>query len=154
MHHLDPMAIAFEEAEAALARGEIPVGATLVEAGTGRIISRAGNQVEAKCDPSAHAEILVLRAGGTALGSPRLSECDLYVTLEPCAMCAAAIAHARIRRLIFGAYDPKGGGVEHGARVFDRPTTHHRPEVIGGVREEAARELLQGFFKAKRGKGS
>ena len=151
---LDPMAEAFAEAEAAAERGEVPVGAVLVHAITGEIVARAGNQVEADKDPSAHAEILVLRAGGAATGSARMPEYDLYVTLEPCAMCATAMSHARIRRLIFGAYDPKGGGVEHGARIFDRPTTHHRPEVVGGVREEAARALLQGFFEAKRARGS
>ncbi|MFD2235309.1 nucleoside deaminase [Phaeospirillum tilakii] len=142
------MQIALAEAEAAAARGEVPVGAVLVR--DGRPLAAAGNEVEARADPTAHAEILVLRAACAALGSPRLDGCDLYVTLEPCPMCAAAIALARIRRLYFGAYDPKGGGVEHGARVFDRPTCHHRPEVYGGIAETASAALLRAFFKTLR----
>lgn len=142
------MAQALEQARAAADRGEVPVGAVLVQGG--RVIAAAGNRVEELSDPTAHAEILVLRAAAAALGSPRLGECDLYVTLEPCPMCAAAISFARLRRVYFGAYDPKGGGVEHGPRIFDHATCHHRPEVIGGVREGAAAELLRAFFRDRR----
>jgi tRNA(Arg) A34 adenosine deaminase TadA len=137
-------------AEAA-ARGEVPVGAVLVDAASGAVIAEAGNRTEADNDPSAHAEILVLRAGGRARGSPRLTGCDLYVTLEPCPMCAAAIALARLRRLYFGAFDPKGGGVDHGPRIFEQPTCHHRPEVYGGIGETAAADLLKRFFAERRG---
>jgi tRNA(adenine34) deaminase len=144
-----PMALALAEAEAAAARGEVPVGAVLVD-GEGRLIAAAGNRAEADHDPTAHAEMLVLRAGAAQLGAKHLAECDLYVTLEPCAMCAAAIALARLRRLYFGAYDPKGGAVEHGPRLFDQPTTHHRPEVYGGIEERHAGELLRGFFRDRR----
>lgn len=145
-----PMIQALAEARAAAARGEVPVGAVLVDARDGQALASAGNQVEADRDPTAHAEMLVLRAGAARLGTPRLTTCDLYVTLEPCAMCAQAMALARVRRLVFGAYDPKGGGVEHGARVFDQSTCHHRPEVIGGVREAEAAALLRAFFQARR----
>ncbi len=144
------MRMALEEARAAAARGEVPVGAVLVESGDERLLARAGNQVEASRDPTAHAEILVLRDGAARLGTPRLTTCDLYVTLEPCAMCAQAIALARIRRLIFGAYDPKGGAVEHGARIFAQTTCHHRPQVIGGVWEVEAGAMLRAFFQARR----
>lgn len=142
------MQIALAEAEAAAARGEVPVGAVLVH--RGRVVARGGNRVEERCDPTAHAEIEVIRAACAALGEPRLPDCDLYATLEPCAMCAQAIAHARVRRLYFGAFDPKGGGVEHGARVFDHPTCHHRPEIYGGFEEERAAALLRAFFAARR----
>ena len=140
---------AFAEAAAAGARGDVPVGAAVVDA-DGRVIAAAGNRSEADGDPTAHAELLALRAAAAALGVARLSDCDLYVTLEPCPMCAAAIALWRVRRLYFGAYDPKGGGVEHGARIFDQPTCHHRPEIYGGIREREAARLLQDFFKARR----
>ncbi len=140
---------AFAEARAAAERGEVPVGAVVVDA-EGRILAAAGNRVEADSDPTAHAEILALRAAAQALGTPRLVDCDLYVTLEPCAMCAQAIAFARIRRLVFGAYDAKGGGVEHGARVFEQATCHHRPEIVGGVREAEAAAMLKGFFEERR----
>jgi tRNA(Arg) A34 adenosine deaminase TadA len=143
------MKLALAEAEAAAARGEVPVGAVLVD-GEGLVLAVAGNRVEADRDPTAHAEMLVLRAGAAHLGTARLAECDLYVTLEPCAMCAAAIALARLRRLYFGAYDPKGGAVEHGPRLFDQPTTHHRPEIYGGIEERRAAELLRNFFQARR----
>ena len=139
---------AFAEAEAAAKRGEVPVGAVMVRGGA--IIARGGNRVVELRDPTAHAEMLVLRAAAAALGSERLEDCDLYVTLEPCPMCAAAIALARIRRLSFGAYDPKGGGVDHGPRIFDQPTCHHRPEVTGGVDETRAGELLKRFFQERR----
>jgi tRNA(Arg) A34 adenosine deaminase TadA len=130
----------------------VPVGAVLFD-GEGRVIAAAGNRVEADHDPTAHAEMLVLRAGATRLGTARLAECDLYVTLEPCAMCAAAIGFARLRRLYFGAYDPKGGAVEHGPRLFDQPTTHHRPEIYSGIEERRAGELLRDFFQARRRSG-
>jgi tRNA(adenine34) deaminase len=147
---LPPMRQALAAAEAAALRGEVPVGAVVVEAGSGRVLAVDGNRVEASSDPTAHAELLVLRAAAKVLGAPRLAECDLYVTLEPCAMCAAAIAHARIRRLYFGAYDPKGGAVEHGPRIFAQPTTLHRPEVYGGIEEVRAGALLRDFFQARR----
>jgi tRNA(adenine34) deaminase len=143
------MKLALAEAEMAAARGDVPVGAVLVD-GEGGVLAAAGNRVEADHDPTAHAEMLVLRAGGARLGAARLAECDLYVTLEPCAMCAAAIALARLRRLYFGAYDPKGGAVEHGPRLFDQPTMHHRPEIYGGIEEGRAGELLRDFFRARR----
>jgi tRNA(adenine34) deaminase len=144
-----PMTLALAEAEAAGARGEVPVGAVLVD-GQGRVIAAAGNRVEADGAPTAHAEMLVLRAGAARLGAKRLVECDLYVTLEPCAMCAAGIGLARLRRLYFAAYDPKGGAVEHGPRLFDQPTCHHRPEVYGGIEERRAAELLRAFFRDRR----
>jgi tRNA(Arg) A34 adenosine deaminase TadA len=143
------MAIALEEARAAGARGEVPVGAVVV-AGDGTILARAGNEVEARRDPTAHAELLALRAATERRGEPRLPDCDLYVTLEPCAMCAAAIALFRVRRMYFGTRDPKGGGVEHGPRLFEQPTINHRPEVYGGVGETEAAALLKAFFAARR----
>ena len=142
-----PMDLALAEAEAAAERGEVPVGAVVVDGRTGAVLARAGNAVEAACDPTAHAEMLAIRAAAAGRGTARLVDCDIYVTLEPCAMCAQAIAFARLRRLYFGAADPKGGGVEHGARVFRQPTCHHRPEVIGGIQEDRAAALLRGFFK-------
>jgi tRNA(adenine34) deaminase len=144
-----PMARALAEAARAAAAGEVPVGAVLVDA-TGGIAAAAHNRVEADNDPTAHAEMLVLRAGAARLGGPRLAGCDLYVTLEPCAMCAAAIALARLRRLYFAAYDPKGGAVEHGPRLFAQSTTHHRPEVYGGIAEQPAARLLRAFFRERR----
>ncbi len=143
------MELALEEARAAAARGEVPVGAVVLAA-DGSVLARAGNAVEALHDASAHAELLALREAARIRGDARLTNCDLAVTLEPCPMCAHAIALFRIRRLIFGAYDPKGGGVEHGARVFDAASCHHRPEIIGGVRETEAAALLRGFFAALR----
>jgi tRNA(Arg) A34 adenosine deaminase TadA len=145
-----PMAIALEEAAAAAGQGEVPVGAVIIDGATGAVIARAGNRMRTLNDPTAHAEMLAIRAAAAQLQTARLDACDLFVTLEPCAMCAAAIAFARIRRLVFGAYDPKGGGVEHGARVFAQPTCHHRPEVIGGVEEQRCQALLQAFFRARR----
>jgi tRNA(Arg) A34 adenosine deaminase TadA len=144
-----PMDIALEEARAAAARGEVPVGAVVL-ARDGTIIARAGNRVEETHDASAHAEVLALREAARLRGTPRLIDCDLVVTLEPCPMCAQAISLFRVRRVTFGAYDPKGGGVEHGARVFDAPSCHHRPEVIGGVRETDAATLLRDFFAYRR----
>ena len=147
---MDPIEQALAEATAAAARGEVPVGA-VVTAPDGHVLARAGNQVEADNDASAHAELLALRAAAARLGTPRLVGCDLFVTLEPCPMCAQAASLFRIRRVVFGAYDPKGGGVEHGARVFAAPSCHHRPEVVGGVREREAQTLLRDFFAARRG---
>jgi tRNA(adenine34) deaminase len=143
------MAIALEQARLAAARGEVPVGAVVIAA-DGSVLSRAGNAVEADNDASAHAEMLALRGAAAARGTKWLADCDLVVTLEPCPMCAQAISLFRIRRLVFGAYDPKGGGVEHGARVFDAPSCHHRPEIVGGVREADAAALLRAFFAMKR----
>ncbi len=142
------MALALAEAETAGDRGEVPVGAVVVRDGT--VIARAGNRVEELGDPTAHAEMLALRAATALLGDKRLEDCDLYVTLEPCPMCAAAISLARVRRLYFGAYDPKSGGVEHGAKVFDHSTCHHRPEIYGGLEESRSAKLLKGFFEARR----
>ena len=144
-----PMAFALAEAEAAAVRGEVPVGAVLVDR-DGRVLAAAGNRVETDRDPTAHAEMLVLRAGAARLGAKHLADCDLYVTLEPCAMCAAAIGLARLRRLYFGAYDPKSGAVEHGPRLFEQPTTHHQPEIYGGIEERRAGELLRAFFRDRR----
>ncbi|MEL7348188.1 MAG: nucleoside deaminase [Pseudomonadota bacterium] len=140
---------ALAEAEAAAARGETPVGAVLVAA-DGTVLAADGNRIRALADPTAHAEMLVIRAAAATLGTERLTGCALYVTLEPCPMCAGAIAHARIARLYYGAEDPKGGGVAHGPRVFSHPTCHHRPEVYGGIGEQAAAALLRGFFAARR----
>ena len=149
MADASPMDLALQEARAAAARGEVPVGAVVVRR-DGAVLARAGNAVEAQHDASAHAELLALRAAAAARGEPRLADCDLVVTLEPCPMCAQAISFFRIRRLVFGAYDPKGGGVEHGARVFDAASCHHRPEVVGGVREQESAALLRDFFAARR----
>jgi tRNA(adenine34) deaminase len=147
----DHMESALEEARAAAEAGEVPVGAVLVDSVSGEVLARAHNRVERDHDPTAHAELLAIREAARKLGEARLTSADLYVTLEPCAMCAQAIAFARLRRVYFGAYDPKGGGVEHGARIFSQPTCHHRPEeVLGGLKERAASELLQGFFKVRR----
>jgi len=142
------MQIALEEARAAGARGEVPVGCAIVR--EGKVVARAGNRTLAERDPTAHAELVAIRAAATALGSERLSDCDLYVTLEPCAMCAAAISFARIRRLYFGAADPKGGAVEHGVRFFAASTCHHRPEIYGGISESECAVLLKDFFQARR----
>jgi tRNA(adenine34) deaminase len=142
------MALALAEARAAGARGEVPVGAVVVH--EGRAVAAAGNETRARRDPTAHAELLAIRAACAALDSERLEACDLYVTLEPCPMCAGAIAFARIARLYFAAHDPKGGGVEHGPRLFRQPTCHHRPEVYGGLREGEAAALLRDFFRERR----
>jgi len=146
---LSPMEIALAEARAAAARGEVPVGAVVTDA-AGQVIARAGNEVEARVDASAHAEILALRAAAQDMGQKFLAEATLHVTLEPCPMCAQAISFFRVKRLIFGAYDPKGGGVEHGPRLYARPGCLHAPEVVGGVREREAAALLQDFFRARR----
>ena len=147
---MTPMDQALAEARAAAARGEVPVGAVVLGP-DGTVLASAGNQTEVDRDASAHAELLALRDAARLLGTPRLAGCDLVVTLEPCPMCAAALVHFRIRRVVFGAYDPKGGGIEHGPRVFDAPGCLHRPEVVGGVRETECAALLRDFFRELRG---
>ena len=147
---LDFMALAFAQAEAAAARGEVPVGAVLVDPARGEVLAAAGNETEARRDPTAHAEMLVIRAAAAKIDAARLAGCDLYVTLEPCAMCAAAISFARLRRVIYGAYDPKGGGVDHGAQFFSQTTCHHRPDVVGGVDASRSEILLKAFFQKRR----
>src|SRR6187397_3566981 len=137
------MSVALEEARAAGACGEVPVGCVIVR--DSKVIARAGNRTLADRDPTAHAELIAIRAAASTLGSERLTDCDLYVTLEPCAMCAAALSFARIRRLYYGAADPKGGAVDNGVRFFSSPTCHHRPEVYGGVGESDASALLKEF---------
>lgn len=140
---------AYAQARAAAVQGEVPIGCVITDA-QGNLLAAAHNLTETRNDPTAHAEMLAIRAACEARGSKYLMGCDLYVTLEPCAMCAAAISLARLRRVYFGAYDPKGGGVEHGARVFSHPTCHHRPEVYGGMMEEECGLLLKEFFAGKR----
>ncbi|MEZ0244624.1 MAG: nucleoside deaminase [Sphingomonas sp.] len=142
------MRAALDAARAAAEAGEVPVGAVLVH--DGKVIATAGNAPRTLSDPTAHAEMRVIREGAALLGRERLEDCDLWVTLEPCAMCAGAIAHARIARLYYGAPDPKGGAVEHGPRFFAQPTCHHRPEVYPGIGESEAAALLRGFFKDRR----
>jgi tRNA(adenine34) deaminase len=142
------MELALDEARKAQNRGEVPIGCVIVR--DGAVIAAAGNQTLADRDPTAHAEMIAIRAAAQALGSERLTECDLHVTLEPCAMCAAAISFARIRRLYYGAPDPKGGAVDSGVRFFASPTCHHRPEVYGGISEAASATLLRGFFETRR----
>ncbi len=144
------MELALAEAEAAASRGEVPVGAIVVDARNGEIVAAAGNRTEELNDPTAHAEMLAIREAARRLGAPRLEGCDLYVTLEPCPMCATAASFARIRRLYYGAADAKGGGVEHGPRIFAQPTCHHRPEVYGGIAESRSAALLKAFFQARR----
>ncbi|NNM71315.1 nucleoside deaminase [Enterovirga sp. DB1703] len=142
------MALALEEARRAGALGEVPVGAVVVK--DGKVVAAGHNRPRTAHDPTAHAEIVALREAAAVLGDERLAGCDLYVTLEPCTMCAGAISFARIRRLYYGASDPKGGAVESGVRFFDAPTCHHAPEVYGGIRESEAAELLRGFFAGRR----
>ena len=139
---------ALAEAHAAASAAEVPVGCVVVRAGA--VIARTGNRTLRDRDPTAHAEMLAIRQAAAALGSERLTDCDLYVTLEPCTMCAAAIAFARIRRVYFAAHDPKGGAVENGVRFFQQPTCHHAPEVYGGIREAEAASLLRAFFEERR----
>ena len=143
------MNVALEEAAKALERGEVPIGAVIVE-NSGNIVARAGNETRARLDPSAHAEVLAIREACTVLKTERLVNCDMYVTLEPCAMCAALIANARIRRIYFAAADPKSGGIQQGARIFDRKQTHHVPEIYSGIGEEKAAKILRNFFSKKR----
>ena len=140
---------ALREARLAAERGEVPIGAVIVGP-DGTVLAEAGNRTEETSDPTAHAEMLAIRAAAARLGAPRLVDCDLYVTLEPCPMCAQAISFARIRRLYWGAADPKGGGIEHGPRIFDQPTCHHKPELYPGIADAKASELLRGFFKERR----
>ncbi len=142
------MELALEEARAAAAAGEVPVGCVIVR--DGEVVAQAGNRTLADRDPTAHCEMLAIRRAAAALGSERLAGCDLYVTLEPCAMCAAAISFARIRRLYYGTADPKGGAIENGVRFFVSPSCHHRPEVYGGLAEAEAAALLKGFFRERR----
>jgi tRNA(adenine34) deaminase len=142
------MEVALEEARVAGQSGEVPIGCVVVHAGA--VVACAGNRTLADRDPTAHAEVIAIRAAAAALGSERLTECDLYVTLEPCAMCAAAIAFARIRRLYYGAADAKGGAVDNGVKFFASPSCHHRPEVYGGLAEAETSELLRNFFRARR----
>ncbi len=143
-----PMARALELAEAAAANGEVPVGAVIVR--NGEIVAESANRMRERGDPTAHAELMAIRMAVERLGAERLDDCDLYVTLEPCTMCAGAIAHARLRRLYYGAPDPKGGAVDNGVRFFAAPTCHHRPEVIAGLSESAAADLLMRFFASRR----
>jgi tRNA(adenine34) deaminase len=142
------MELALDEARKAQALGEVPVGCVIVR--DGAVIAAAGNRTLTDRDPTAHAEIVAIRAAAAKLGSERLTDCDIHVTLEPCAMCAAALSFARIRRLYYGAPDPKGGAVEHGVRFFESPTCHHRPDVYGGIGESESAALLRGFFEARR----
>lgn len=144
-----PMRLALDEARAALLDGEVPVGAVVTRGG--EVIAVGRNRMRAASDPTAHAEIVALRAAAEALGTSRLDNCDLWVTLEPCAMCAGAIALARVSRLYFAASDPKGGAVVHGPCLFSQPTCHHAPEVYSGIGEDEAGEMLKGFFKGRRG---
>ena len=144
------MDIALAEAKLAAQAGEVPVGAVVVDAGSGIVVAAAHNRVERDHDPTAHAEMLAIRTAAAKLGRTRLDGLDLYVTLEPCAMCAQAIAFARLRRLYWGASDPKGGGVENGPRIFAQSTCHHRPELYGGIGEREAADLLQDFFRKLR----
>lgn len=143
------MDLALAEGRAAAARGEVPVGAVVVGA-DGKVLATAGNRTRELSDPTAHAEVLAIRQACVTLGSERLTGCDLYVTLEPCPMCASAISFARIRRLYYGASDPKGGGVEHGPRIFNQPTCHHAPEVYAGIGEAASSAMLRTFFSERR----
>lgn len=143
------MEAALAQARAAAERGEVPIGAVIVGS-DGAVLAACGNRTEGDRDPTAHAELLAIREAAKKVGAPRLVDCDLYVTLEPCPMCAQAISFARLRRLYFGAADPKGGGVEHGPRIFRQPTCHHRPEIYGGIAERDAAELLRAFFAARR----
>lgn len=145
------MALALGQAQAAAAAGEAPIGAIIVDPATDAVIASAHNMPIARHDPSAHAEILALRLAGEKLGNYRLTGLEMFVTLEPCAMCAGAISHARIGRLVYGASDPKGGAIAHGPRFFEQPTCHWRPDVTGGVMAEDSATLLKGFFKARRG---
>ena len=145
----DPMTLALDEAASAAARGEVPVGAVVTRA-DGSVLARAGNRTRELADPTAHAEMLAIREACRVLGSERLIDCDLWVTLEPCGMCAAAISFARVRRLYYAAEDPKGGGVANGPRFYTQPTCHHRPEVVDGLRESEAAALLKAFFAGRR----
>src|SRR3546814_6130132 len=145
----DFMVQALEQARRGAVAGEVPVGALIVHGPSRRILARAHNEVEARADPTAHAELLAIRRAAAAMGAPRLTECDLYVTLEPCPMCAQAIAFARLRRLYYGADDPKGGGVDNGPRIFAQPSCHHKPEIYGGIAGNEAAAILRQFIDRK-----
>lgn len=147
MHY---MTQALSEAKIAAQRGEVPVGAVIVDSTTGLVIATSGNETENRKDPSAHAELLAIRSACNVKNAPRLPECDLYVTLEPCPMCATVISFARLRRVYFGARDAKGGGIDHGPKIFTHPTCHHKPEVYGGIDEQACAAILKEFFKDRR----
>lgn len=144
------MTMALKEAEKAANRDEVPVGAIIIDTTTGKVIAKAGNESEEKHDPTMHAEIVAIKQAAKAKKNSRLTNCDMYITLEPCPMCAQAISFARIRRLYFGAYDQKSGGVEHGARVFEASSCHHKPEIYGGINEKESTKLLKDFFIRKR----
>jgi tRNA(Arg) A34 adenosine deaminase TadA len=144
------MSLALEEAKQAAARDEVPIGAVLVDPADGTVIAANGNRTRALKDPTAHAEILVIRAACERMGAQRIPGLDLYVTLEPCAMCAAAISFARVRRVVFGALDPKGGGILHGGKFFEQPTCHHRPEVVSSVLDQECGTILKEYFRTKR----
>ena len=144
------MAVAIKQAVSSANSQEIPVGAVLVDVSNGQIVAQSGNTTRANSDPTAHAEVNVIRARCADLGVQRIPNHDLYVTLEPCPMCASAISNARIRRVYFGAYDPKSGGIDHGAKIFTHPQCHHKPDIIGGVMEKECGDLLKGFFEKKR----
>ncbi|MBI2707053.1 MAG: nucleoside deaminase [Proteobacteria bacterium] len=146
-----PLHDALREAEKAFSHDEVPVGAVIVDALSGEIIASAHNEMETRHDSTAHAELLAIQQACTKKGRGRLEDCDLYVTLEPCPMCAQAISFARLRRLYFGAYDPKGGGVDHGAKIFNASSCHHSPEIVGGLEEQKCAQLLKEFFEKKRG---
>ena len=146
----DHMLNALTAAKEAADRDEVPVGAVIVNSATNEVLAREGNRVEERKDPTAHAEILAIQQACNVLGSPRLELCDLYVTLEPCPMCATAVSFARLRRVYFAAYDQKGGGVDHGPRIFHQPTCHHAPEVYGGIKEDIASRILKDFFQLRR----
>jgi tRNA(Arg) A34 adenosine deaminase TadA len=143
------MQVALAEARLAAERGEVPIGA-VIAGPDGTVLAATGNRTEGDLDPTAHAELLAIRAAAQKIGAPRLVECDIHVTLEPCPMCAQAISFARLRRVYYGASDPKGGGVEHGPRIFQQPTCHHRPEVYSGIGESEAANLLRAFFQKRR----
>lgn len=147
---LKPMECAFSEAEKAFAQEEVPVGAVIVDTLSGKMIASAHNEMVRRKDPTAHAELLAIQRACLAKGVGRLEDCDIYVTLEPCPMCAQAMSFARLRRLYFGAYDPKGGGVDHGAQIFNASSCHHRLEIIGGVEEQKCGQILKDFFEKKR----
>jgi len=146
-----PFYYALKEAEQAFSQDEVPVGAVIVDSVSGEIISSAHNEMDTRKDSTAHAELLAIQKACAKKGQSRLDDCDLYVTLEPCPMCAQAISFARLRRLYFGAYDPKGGGVDHGAKIFNASSCHHSPEIIGGLEEQKCAQLLKAFFEKKRG---
>jgi tRNA(adenine34) deaminase len=150
MKNVKPIHHAIMEAEAAFAEDEVPVGAVIVDSLSGNIVSTAHNEMEKRTNATAHAELLAIQQACFARGTARLENCDIYVTLEPCPMCAQAISFVRLRRLYFGAYDPKGGGVDHGAKIFNASSCHHEPEVIGGIEEQKCAQLLRTFFEKKR----